>query len=488
MKRLRIGRRRPRANHELDHRSHAHEALRAFVHDVVNPLAAIKFAATALRASDVLRKRELADVRRIERAAGLLVRMVEKLGSAPFDVTPQNGARAERARHLDAGRSVRRAIASQEHLIAVLGHELRAPLAPVLAAVSRLERPARARANVGRLHEIIRRNVLRQAQLIDDLLDLSRIASGKVGLQRDVVDLHVVARESLEMLADEASARRLSLVVELRARRPRVNGDPSRLRQVFTNLLKNAIKFTPEEGVIAIRSWNRGDTIAVEVSDNGVGIPPDALRRIFDRFEQADGAASNGGLGLGLTIARGMIGLHGGTIHAHSDGPGRGARFVVELRALTAKVETPAPTARALRARPGRAARGAEILLVEDEPDLAETLTTVLEGEGYRVRTVASAGEALAADLADVALVISDLGLPDLDGRVLIERLKSKGDVKAIALSGYGTEADVRASEAAGFERHLTKPVEMSVLIEAVERAFAKRPWSTRSLRDPPSG
>jgi PAS domain S-box-containing protein len=393
--------------------------------------------------------------------------------SALFDVSLQRRSQSEHTRLEDAERSAREAISIKDRFIAVLSHELRAPLAPVLVAISSLEAAHEQPAKVARLCEIIRRNVLREARLIDDLLDLSRVTSGKVGLQYETVDLHAIACESLEMLSAEARDRRLTLTIELEAARHQVSGDPSRLRQVFNNLLKNAVKFTPEDGTIALRSWNHGDKLAVEVSDNGVGIPAEALPRIFDSFEQAHGSASRGGLGLGLAIARGMIELHGGRIQAHSPGPGLGARFVVELRALAAEAEAELPPPRAPRRPPRRAFRDAEILVVEDEPDLAETLVTVLEAEGYRVRTVATAGAALDANIDNVDLVISDIGLPDLDGRALLGKLKSKRDVKAIALSGYGTEADVQASEAAGFDRHLTKPVEMNVLLGAVDRACA---------------
>ena len=394
--------------------------------------------------------------------------------SALFDVSFHKRAALEHLRFEEAELAARQAIAAKDRFIAVLSHELRAPLAPVLAAVGGLESGTESPPKLARLYEIIRRNVQREARLIDDLLDVSRISSGKVGLHSESVDLHLVARESLEMLADEAKAKRLSLTLALEAERRLVSGDHSRLRQVFTNILRNAIKFTPEGGAIAVRSWNNRDRVAVEVSDDGVGIPAEALGRIFDSFEQAHGSASGGGLGLGLAIARGMIELHGGQIHAHSAGPGRGARFVVELRALATHAQPPAPTADSRR-EPARRARGAEILVVEDEPDLAETLVSVLESEGYRVRTAATAGDALAANLDTVDLIISDIGLPDLDGRALLEKLKSKRDVKAIALSGYGTEADVRASEAAGFDRHLTKPVEMHVLLGVIDRVCSAR-------------
>lgn len=394
--------------------------------------------------------------------------------TAVLDVSEQKRAEVAHARLEEAERATRDANVAKDRFIASLSHELRAPLAPLLAAVSGLARSGLSAERQAGLLEIIRRNALREARLVDDLLDVSRIASGKIELRLGVVDLHAVTREAAEMLAQDATARRQTLSLDLEAFRHHVNGDAARLRQVFANLLRNAVKFTQEGGNITVRSWNHENRVAIEVSDDGVGINRDALARIFEYFEQAEGPASPGGLGLGLAISRGLVDLHGGKIAAHSAGRGRGARFVVELTALAAGVtalreESPArrPAKRASRSH------GDEILVVEDEPDLAEALLSVLQSEGYRVRTVSTAHAALAADLDNVRVVISDLGLPDLDGRLLVEKLKANHDLKAIALSGYGTEADVRSSQAAGFDQHLTKPVEVEVLLGAIDRVYA---------------
>jgi hypothetical protein len=396
--------------------------------------------------------------------------------TALFDVSDRRRAEVEHTRLEAAEKAAREANTMKDRFIAVLSHELRAPLAPLLAALPVLESGAATTPQkLAGLAQMIKRNVLREARLIDDLLDVSRIASGKVALRREPADLHAIARESLEMVASEAVARQQALSVHLEATRHRVDGDAARLRQVFSNLLKNAVKFTPVGGNIAVRSWNHDDFVVVEVSDDGRGIEPQALSRIFDSFEQEEGGASGGGLGLGLAISRGMVELHGGKISAHSPGLGKGARFLVELPAFetTAELREPAPAAAPARRPPKRSARGSEILIVEDEPDLAETLLAVLEAEGYQARAVNTAQAALAVDLERVGLVISDLGLPDLDGRILIEKLKAKRDLKAIALSGYGTEADVLSSEAAGFDQHLTKPVDVHVLLGAIDRVSA---------------
>jgi signal transduction histidine kinase/CheY-like chemotaxis protein len=406
-----------------------------------------------------------------------------------LDLSERRRADRDGARIAIAEADARQVNAIQDRFVAVLSHELRAPLAPVLAAVASLKKAEGGTRSSARLCEIIERNVLREARLIDDLLDVSRIRSGKVRLTRETMDLHLVAREALEMVAPEATARRLSLRVELGAERHRASGDSSRMRQVFTNLLRNAAKFTSEGGEIAVRSWNHGGAIVVEVSDTGIGIQTEALDRIFESFEQLPGPSgtAGGGLGLGLAISRGIVELHGGSIIAHSAGSGRGSRFLVELEALPAEA-SPAPDAEHRLPPPGRArAREAGILLVEDEPDLAEALSSVLEAAGYQVQTAATAAAALAVKLENVQLVISDIGLPDLDGRQLLGRLKSKQPLKAIALSGYGTEADVRASREAGFERHLTKPVEMGVLLEAVDLACAAERQGAHRSRPPSS-
>ena len=396
---------------------------------------------------------------------------------ALFDISVQKRAESEHARLEEAERTARNVNAAKDRFIAALSHELRAPLAPVLAAISGLENDPRSGERFARSFEIIRRNVLREARLIDDLLDVSRIASGKVSLHREITDIHAVAREAVEMLSAEAAARGLSVRVDLAAGRHRLDADPARLRQALTNLVKNALKFTPSGGHVTLRSWNNGDAVIVEVSDDGIGIEQQNIGRIFESFEQVRPASpGEGGLGLGLAIARGMIELHGGKIAAHSAGPGRGARFLVELVALPAEAAGEAPPRPADKLPPRRAPRtqSGHILLIEDEPDLAEALSSVLASQGYRVKLAATAGVALATDLGDVRVIISDIGLPDLDGRLLLPALRSKRRLPAIALSGYGTEADVQASRAAGFDQHLTKPVEMDVLLAAVNRACSR--------------
>lgn len=401
--------------------------------------------------------------------------------TAVTDLSSQRRAEDEQHRLEGAERVALEANRAKDYFIASLSHELRAPLAPVLIAISALKSGELPPEEVAHLCDIIRRNVKIQARLIDDLLDVSRIAANKLRVERRPTDIHRAALEALEMLDTDIRARELLVTTELGAPSSHVSGDASRLRQVFVNLIKNATKFTPDGGRIALRSWNRDGIVVLEVADSGVGIPEDALARIFERFGQAANAlpSGGGGLGLGLAISKGIMELHEGTISAHSAGPGRGARFLVEMHTTADVPVEVAPEEPGRRTSFGRNVLhvpGARILLVEDEPDLAETLKLILQAHGYEVRVAPSAQDALAADLDDVGILVSDLGLPDLDGRELLRRLLAKHDVRAVALSGYGTEADVRASREAGFMRHLTKPIEAEELLGAIEAALASEP------------
>jgi CheY-like chemotaxis protein len=394
--------------------------------------------------------------------------------TAIADVSAERRSEVERRVLEQAERTAREANKAKDDFIGMLSHELRTPLTPLLAAVSALLSGRLSRTEMMELGQIFRRNVTAEVRLIDDLLDVTRIENHKLRLDRRSIDLHEVAREALEMFDGECRSRRLELLIGLDAARHHVGGDPSRLGQVFSNLFRNALKYTPDGGHIGLRSWNLGETIVVEVSDSGEGIEEAALSRIFERFEQArDPSTSGGGLGLGLAISRGIVELHGGRIMAHSPGRGRGARFLVELGTVAPPLAA-SPLAPAVSAAPRRPqGRRPRVLLIEDDPDIATSLAILLGLQGYEVQTACTAGEALAADLEAVSVVVSDLGLPDLDGRTLLGRLKAKRPLKAIALSGYGTESDIQASLNAGFQLHLVKPVEIATLVGAIERALA---------------
>jgi PAS domain S-box-containing protein len=375
---------------------------------------------------------------------------------------------------------------AKDQFLATLSHELRTPLTPVMAVISSLERDARLPAPVQESLAMVRRNVELEARLIDDLLDLTRIARGKLELSRRPTDLHQVLEQAVETCCGQSlAAGRLRVVKDLAAPDPAVWADAPRLAQVFWNLLNNAIKFTPEGGTVTVRSWLEADPepgeVVVQISDTGIGIPPGAMGHIFDAFEQGDlGTARRfGGLGLGLTISKAIVELHGGTLGAESEGTGQGAAFTVRLPVSQCCQETAEAGMAPEHRRTAKAAsRGPlHILLVEDHTDTAEALAALLEGLGHRVTVAGTVAGALAAAeqaagaLDDtIDLVISDLGLPDGSGLDLMPELAGRYRLKGIALSGYGMEEDLRQSQQAGFSRHLTKPVTLDFLKDVIDQ------------------
>ena len=398
--------------------------------------------------------------------------------TALIDLRDRETAAEETRRLTEAEKAARVASQAKDQFIAILSHELRTPLTPVLAAVTALNGRPDVPANLRTMCEMIRRNVQTEARLIDDLLDVTRITQGKLRLDRQPTDIHEVAREALETLGGELAAKQLSAGVFLEAERHNAAADGLRLKQVFWNLLRNAVKFTPEGGRIELRSWNndaaRARCLHVEVSDNGSGFDPEAASKLFEPFEQGAGITErNGGLGLGLAICRGVMALHGGRIAASSRGLGRGARFVIEIETIDElpsqpQVQAPVP--------PEPQAHHPRILLVEDDQDTAEMIGKLLQEAGYEVHSARSAKAAMAADLDNVDLVISDIGLPDVSGLDLMRNIRTTRPLKGVALSGYGTEADIAASEEAGFSAHLTKPVPFDQLLATIQRVSAPAP------------
>jgi CheY-like chemotaxis protein len=292
-------------------------------------------------------------------------------------------------------------------------------------------------------------------------------------VERQPTDLHATAREVIETLASDIAAKHILLVATLEAPHHCASADPLRIKQVFWNLLRNALKFTPDGGRIELRSWNNSSggvhRLLMEVSDSGAGFDPDQTSRLFEPFEQGDGSREkHGGLGLGLAICRGVMELHGGWIAATSRGPGQGARFVIEIDAIDdvpVRAEAPATPLAAASADGDRKPR---ILLVEDDPDTSELLGQLLQDAGFVVQSARSAQAALATDLDAVDVMISDIGLPGVSGLDLMREVHAGHTLKGVALSGYGTEADIVASREAGFAAHLTKPVEFDRLLETI--------------------
>ncbi|MCA1685187.1 MAG: response regulator, partial [Planctomycetia bacterium] len=338
---------------------------------------------------------------------------------------------------------------AKDQFLAVLSHELRNPLNPVLVGVSALLADPATPDSVRPTLEVARRNVALEARLIDDLLDVTRIRQGKLRLDRQTADAHTLVREALEICREEIAAADLRLTLDLSAPRHHVEGDPARLQQVLWNLIKNAAKFTPPGGSIAVRSRGagpEGSLLVIEVTDSGVGIAPEALPRIFNAFEQADAAVTKqfGGLGLGLAISRSLADAHGGRLTASSPGPGRGSTFTLTLPAAEAPA-APRPGA-PTPGRPADALPPLRFLLVEDNPDSRRILARLLRGKGHRVTTAAGVNAAIDAAAADgpFDMVISDLGLPDGSGLDVMRHLLTRGPVKGIAVSGFGREDDVR--------------------------------------------
>jgi PAS domain S-box-containing protein len=360
---------------------------------------------------------------------------------------------------------------SKDRFLAVLSHELRTPLTPVLMSVAaRLMDPDLSPELRDEL-TMIRRNVELETKLIDDLLDLSRITSGKLALRPQVVDLNDAVRHVCSICRDQILEKSIKFHCELDANAGEVTADPARLQQVLWNVLKNAAKFTPEGGQIELTTRrSAGDRVSVRVRDTGAGIAPETLPRVFDAFEQGDPRVSRqfGGLGLGLAITKSLVELHHGTIRAESDGPGRGSVFTIEFPARPAPVARPAP-------RPPQAKNDRlRLLIVEDHADTAMVLRKLLSASGYLVKTAACAESAMKMiEQEPFDLLISDIGLPDSNGYELMKRIRAAHAIRGIAMSGFGMDEDIRKSREAGFLDHLVKPVNVAQLHEIIRRVSA---------------
>ncbi|HEY1661522.1 MAG TPA: ATP-binding protein [Verrucomicrobiae bacterium] len=370
---------------------------------------------------------------------------------------------------------------AKDDFLAALSHELRTPLNPVLLLASDAAVNSRLPPAIRADFEMIRRNVELEARLIDDLLDLTRITRGKLALELKLVDLHDVLREAALTVSGDAREKHIELVLDLRAEKTVVLADAVRLEQIFWNVVKNAVKFTPENGKITVKSFGKNDTAVVKVIDTGIGIKPGELAHVFDAFSQgehANGGGSHrfGGLGLGLAISRMLVELHHGSIHAESAGSGKGATFIIELPLAKSPVNAE-PIPKVSPTQPplvpeSNAMRPLSILLVEDHGPTRTTLAQLLRHRNYEVTTAASLTEArllAAADHKIFDLLISDIGLPDGSGYdLMMEMRQSHPGIHGIALTGYGMEQDLARSQSAGFAIHLTKPVG----IESLEKAL----------------
>lgn len=358
---------------------------------------------------------------------------------------------------------------AKDEFLAMLGHELRNPLAPILTAVQLMK--LRGDTVSERERVIIERQTQHMVRLVDDLLDVARIARGKVALRETVVDLRTVVHKAVEITSPLLEQKQHHLTLDLPSEPLRVFGDEARLSQVFANLLSNAARYTPDQGEIKLHATCAQDEIVVRVQDNGSGISADMLPRVFELFAQAPQRSDRpeGGLGLGLTLVRNIVGLHRGEVCAHSEGPGRGSEFVVRLPAMPDASSSAEP---AKRDSVPSAPRGARVLIVDDNADAAELLEALLRRRGYLTSVAFDGPSAIAAARSfQPQLAILDIGLPVMDGYELATQLRSllaPNAPRLIALTGYGQEHDRQRSLEAGFAAHIVKPVDAEMLFEAL--------------------
>jgi PAS domain S-box-containing protein len=386
------------------------------------------------------------------------------------DITDQLRIREFEAEKIAAEKASK----AKDDFLAALSHELRTPLTPALAAATYLANNAsKLPSEFEEDLRIIKRNVQLQARLIDDLLDLTRITRGKLQLRVGAIDANALVRDAIDIASSAIAAKKLTVSSELNAKKNHVLGDSIRLQQVFWNLINNAVKFTPLGGQIAIRTYNDdADHFYFEITDNGIGIERERLGCLFTPFEQADASVTRqfGGLGLGLAISKHLVELHNGRIEAESRGRSFGATFKVTLDALAEG----AAEIWADSASPRRAAKPLRILLVEDHRDTRRALSRLLTHFGHQTsvaNNTQSALQIMASQHFDV--VLCDIGLPDGSGYEVISQAKRKGSIKAVAITGFGTDEDIRRSKEAGSDFHLVKPVDFDELQAVLDRVAA---------------
>jgi signal transduction histidine kinase len=363
---------------------------------------------------------------------------------------------------------------TKDNFLAMLSHELRTPLTPVLAALDALKTEAHPAADMDATLAMMRRNIELESQLIDDLLDLTRISKDKLHLEFEPVDAHQAIRNVLEMCASEAHAKKLQVQLDFHATDFRVMADPAKFQQIIWNLFKNAIKFTGESGGITISSANHlPHILTLTVGDTGIGIEPEIMERIFNPFEQGERSFQRrfGGLGLGLTISKSLAQAHGASLIGKSEGTGRGATFLLTMK--TAELDEASAKPRPLD--PRTPPTGLRILLVDDHPDTCAALEKLLKLRGHSVAAAHSMREAMEVAAAGGAfdLLISDVGLPDGNGMDLVRYLRTQRPIRGIAISGFGMDADISKSLEAGFAEHLVKPVKLEKLEAAIARVMA---------------
>jgi Signal transduction histidine kinase len=373
--------------------------------------------------------------------------------------------------------------AAKDQFLALLSHELRNPLSPVIAMAGELEASAPDSPEIRQALEVIRRNVELEARLIDDLLDVTRISKGKLQLSLEVACVHEVLQRAYEICREDIAEKGIEAQFQLHAERVYVDGDPARLQQVFWNLIKNSVKFTPANGRIMIETLNPSpDEIRIRITDTGIGIEQEKIDKIFNAFEQGQSSITRrfGGLGLGLAISKAMVDAHNGKIHVASAGKDQGSTFTVDLKTVAAPAEAKNDAGKQRPVRVPRetsAARRHRVLVVDDHQDTCMGMKMMLERRGYQITLAHTADQAVEkAGAEDFDLLISDIGLPDRSGYELMRELRVNKGLRGIALSGFGAEHDVSKARDAGFSEHLTKPINFERLEEAIRSLIDLEP------------
>ncbi len=359
----------------------------------------------------------------------------------------------------------------KDEFLATLAHELRNPLAPIRNGIEVMRMVAARNATLERTAQMMARQMQHLVRLVDDLLDVSRITRGKIELRRERVAINQVIGLALESCESLFAPHGHCLSVTLSADSMMVRADPDRLRQVFSNLLSNAAKFTPPGGKVWVTAERSGDNALVRVRDTGVGIPRERLAQVFEMFAQVECRRANDGLGIGLALAKELVVLHGGSIEAHSDGPGKGSEFLVRLPLAQDAPEDGITSDSAAR----RTALAKRVLVVDDNTDAAESLAEVLRLHGHSVQTAGGGEEAVAMAARHMPDVIfMDLGMPGMDGLTaarLIREQPGGAAIRILALTGWGQESDRERTREAGIEEHLVKPVSLEVLLGLFDEA-----------------
>ena len=380
----------------------------------------------------------------------------------------------------------------KDEFLATMSHELRTPLNAIFGWSTLMRTRRLDAATQERALETIERNARAQKRLIEDLLDVSRIVTGKVTLEVMVVELRRVITAAVESMLPAAQAKSIELVTLLDSESNIFRGDFARLQQVVCNLLSNAIKFTSRGGRVEVRLARHGDVAQLTITDSGQGIKPEFLPHVFDRFRQEDGSISrkHGGLGLGLAIVRYLIEMHGGTVEAASDGEGRGATFTVRLPVPEAEeaVESAAAAPTSAAAAKGTQLQGLHVLVVDDDPGARELLANMLQGYGARV-SLASSGPVALTLLFEQRphVVLADIGMPEMDGYTLIEQVRALdphlgGRIPAVAVTAHASAQDRLRALHAGFQNHVAKPVEPEELAAVIKSvAASERPAGTEA-------